>query len=151
MRQHYTILFHTFVLMNLFNQVSSRKLGWSEYNLVSEFFRNRWFLFVLAAEAAAQWFIVEYFNNIFRTEPLSWQMHITCLSFGIGAILVNLATKKITEDKAKFHKFFVLNFNETNDASTGNAVFNFADGLTAKIQKSETQRILDSNASFTSA
>jgi hypothetical protein len=137
--------------MNLFNQLACRKLGWSEYNLVAEIFRNKWFLFVVAAEAAAQWFIVEYFNNVFRTAHLSWQMHITCVSFGIGAVLVNLATKKITEDKDKFHKYFVLNFNETNDASSGNAVFNFADGLTAKIQKSETQRIMDSNASFTSA
>lgn len=78
-------------------------------------------------------------------------MHLACFSFGLGALLVNLAAKKATEDKEKFIKYFDLNFNETNDAAQSNAVFNFTNGMTAKIQKSETQRIMDSNASFTSA
>ena len=70
MRIHYTILFNTFVLMNLFNQPTCRKLSWTEYNFFKEFFNNKWFLLILAFEFGLQWSIVEYFGFIFRTESL---------------------------------------------------------------------------------
>ena len=139
MKQHYTIIFNTFVIMNLFNQLSSRKLGWSEINIFSEFFNNKWFILVITAEGVLQWFIVEYFNGMFRTAPLDWTMHITCLSFGIGALLLNIGSKKIPEEK--FKHYFELNFNETNDGSKYNPVLSLADGLSNKVQRSETQKL----------
>jgi hypothetical protein len=51
--EHYTIIFHTFVLMNLFNQLNSRKLGWAEFNIFDSFFNNWTFLIVLVAEFVA--------------------------------------------------------------------------------------------------
>jgi magnesium-transporting ATPase (P-type) len=143
MVQHYTILFHTFVLMNLFNQIACRKIGWSEYNIVSELFNNLWFFIIVGAEFTAQWFIVEVFNLNFRTASLSWPMHITCYSFGIGAILVNLAAKKLFEDKDKYEDMFKFDFNETNEERP-NAILNMSNRLSMKVEKSETQRLLDS-------
>lgn len=49
---HYTIIFNTLIFMNLFNQISSRKLGWDEVNIFSSFFNNKWFIIVLVAEFA---------------------------------------------------------------------------------------------------
>lgn len=143
MIQHYTILFHTFVLMNLFNQIASRKIGWSDYNIVSELFNNIWFFIVVGSEFAAQWFIVEVFNLNFRTAPLTWPMHIACLSFGIGAVLVNLAAKKLFEDKDKHEDMFKFDFNETNEERP-NALLGMASHLSLKINRSETERLLES-------
>jgi magnesium-transporting ATPase (P-type) len=143
--QHYTIVFNTFVLMNLFNQVSSRKLSWSSLNIFEEFFINKWFLLVLTAEIGLQWLVVEYFNDIFRTESLDWRMHLTCFCFGLGAMLVNIASKKMPEEK--FKAYFEFNFNETNDSSNYNKFLNYADGLSNKansIKRSQTERMLDS-------
>ncbi len=98
MRIHFTIMFHTFVLMNLFNQIASRKLGWSEIRLHRSLFNNKWFLFVLAAEFGIEWCIVEYFGTIFRTHSLEWPMHTACFSFGIGSLLVNILEKIATKD-----------------------------------------------------
>jgi Ca2+ transporting ATPase len=72
MKQHYTIIFHTFVMMNLFNQINCRKLSVTDLNIFKRFFNNFYFLIVLAGEFAAQWFIVEWGGLIFRTAPLTW-------------------------------------------------------------------------------
>ena len=74
-------------------------------------------------------------------------MHITCVSFGIGAILVNIAAKKIFEDKEKFYPIFDFNFNESNDDTQYNPVFALATGFTSKLERSETQRLLDDSTS----
>lgn len=51
-QQHYTMLFHTFVLMNLFNQICARKLDMEDKNIFANFFNNFWFLVVLGGEFA---------------------------------------------------------------------------------------------------
>jgi hypothetical protein len=71
MKQHYTIVFHTFVLMNLFNQINCRKLSVTDLNVFKRFFNNLYFLIVLAGEFAAQWFIIEWGDLIFST-ALTW-------------------------------------------------------------------------------
>lgn len=148
MKMHFTIMFHTFVLMNLFNQIASRKLGWAEIRFHRSLFNNKWFLFVIAAEFGLQWCIVEYFGGIFRTHPLEWTMHIACFSFGIGALLVNIGAKLAMKNKEEsLEKHFDFNFNENNDASQYNKVLNLAGGLSSGYQRSETMKLLDSDSS----
>jgi len=50
---HYTFLFNTFMMMQLFNQINSRKLGAKEFNIFERFFNNFLFLLVLGGEVAA--------------------------------------------------------------------------------------------------
>jgi len=69
---HYTMIFNTFILMNLFNQIASRKIGWNEINIFASFFNNFTFLIVLGGEFAAQYFIVQLGGPIFRTVSLTW-------------------------------------------------------------------------------
>lgn len=147
--EHFTILFHTFVLMNLFNQFACRKLSWGELNIFSEIFNNLWFLIIVTAEFVLQFCYVQYFNFLFNTEPLTWQMHLACYSFGVGALLFNLASKKIFEDKEKYFKYFEIDFNEANEKRS-NPILNITDGLTSKMQpqKSGVERLLDSVSSI---
>ena len=139
MRMHFTIMFHTFVLMNLFNQIACRKIGWSDIRYHRSLFNNKWFILVVLAEFGLQWSIVEYFGAIFRTHSLTWPMHIACLSFGIGALLFNIIGKvAMAKYEERLKPMFDFKFNESNDASQYNKVIKFADGLITGFKKSET-------------
>ncbi len=50
---HYTFLMNTFILMTLFNQVNSRKLGHKEFNIFQGFFNNFLFIFTILGEFVA--------------------------------------------------------------------------------------------------
>jgi len=52
------------MMMQLFNQINSRKLGIRDFNIFERFFNNWMFIIVLAAEFAAQWFIVDLASHI---------------------------------------------------------------------------------------
>lgn len=45
--EHYTLIFNTFVLMQVFNEINARKLGDKEYNVFHGFFNNILFLFII--------------------------------------------------------------------------------------------------------
>jgi magnesium-transporting ATPase (P-type) len=45
-KQHFTIMFNTFVLMNLVNMIACRKIGWSDTLVFRIFFNNKYFFFV---------------------------------------------------------------------------------------------------------
>jgi hypothetical protein len=70
-------------------------------------------------------------------------MHITCYSFGVGSILVGLALKKIPE--AHLDKLTKIPFKEDGGDDT-DALSQFTSRMNGGgLQKSETQRLLDSN------
>jgi len=45
--RHYTLIFNTFVFMQVFNEINSRKLGAYEYNVFKGFFNNALFISVI--------------------------------------------------------------------------------------------------------
>jgi len=96
---------------------------------------------VLALEFAAQYLIVEFGGPIFRTAPLEWDQHLACFCFGVGALLVSLGLKSLPrEHETKFD----FAFNESGQAPEGSALARLA-AISNQVQKSETQRLLDSN------
>ena len=44
---HYTFLFNTFVFLQVFNEINSRKLGERDFNVFAGFFNNWLFLVIL--------------------------------------------------------------------------------------------------------
>ena len=80
---HYTIIFHTFVMMQVFNEINSRKLGAYDYNVFAGFFNNWLFLFITFFTIGVQVFLVQYGGVIVRCTPLSLTEHLICV--GIGA------------------------------------------------------------------
>ena len=139
MRQHYTILFNTFVMMTLGYQITCRKLGWSEMNLLSHLFSrdNKWFLIVLSGELAIQALIVEFplFNEIFATEHLQWSMHFTCWTFGLGAIAVNLIAKKVFDNEEHYSKFFKIGMEEDPANQRKKMLFKLQDDMKNRFAK----------------
>jgi len=94
---HYTFLFHTLVLMNLFNMFNCRKLGSEgsrDLNIFEHIYRNWWFLAVFFLELNVQYAMVGgYISPIVRCSPLSAGMHITSVCLGLGSIAVGTLTK----------------------------------------------------------
>jgi len=54
---HYTFLFNTFVMMQLFNSFNCRKLGLKEFNIFSRIHNNLLFIVIVAGEFIIQWII----------------------------------------------------------------------------------------------
>lgn len=61
----YTILFNTFVYMQIFNFINSRKIGERDYNVFLRFFNNWLFIFVVAIILVAQFAIVQLGGRMF--------------------------------------------------------------------------------------
>lgn len=96
--QHYTLLFQTFMMMNLFNMINCRKLpseDQPEWNIFSRIWDNWWFLIVFLAELNGQYLMSGYnwTGVIFGTTPLTLAMQITALLFGLGSLLVAVIAK----------------------------------------------------------
>lgn len=52
--KHYCIFFHTFVLLQVFNEINARKLKESEINVFKNFFNNPLFIVILILTLSIQ-------------------------------------------------------------------------------------------------
>jgi len=95
--QHYTILFHVFVCMTLFNQVAARKLE-NEMNIFAGIFNNIYFLIIVGIEALMQFAFVQFLGKAVGCydNGLTVYQHGLCLVFGLGCwlwqVVVNLVS-----------------------------------------------------------
>jgi Ca2+ transporting ATPase len=95
---HYTFLLNTFILMTIFNQINSRKLGHKEFNIFSGFFNNFLFIFTIIGELAIQVVLVTFGGMIFRSTTLPFMMNITSLICAIGTWAVAALVKFVSEE-----------------------------------------------------
>lgn len=68
----YTVIFHSFVLMQVFNEINSRKLGSKEFNVFDKFFNNYLFQVVIIITIIIQVVLVEANLTALRTTSLPW-------------------------------------------------------------------------------
>jgi len=82
--QHYTLLFHAFVMMTLFNQVAARKLK-AEMNLFEGVFNNWIFVLLVFIETFMQIILVQFGGSAFGCVPggLTGAQHGWCILFGV--------------------------------------------------------------------
>ena len=83
---HYTMIFHTFVVMTLFNQFNARKIH-NERNAFFGIMDNAWFVGIWIAEFGLQALIVEFAGLAMQTAPLPASLWMWSLAFGSGVIL----------------------------------------------------------------
>jgi len=125
---HSTLLFHTFVIMNIFNMFNCRMLGvandedlsesvvelgeappktlnLAEFNVFARIFSNWWFLIILFCELNIQILMVGYpgLGYVFQSTPITFGMHMTALCLGIGSLIIAAIVKKTP---AKWLKMF---------------------------------------------
>lgn len=91
----YTIIFHSFVFMQIFNEINSRKLGAHEFNVFKGFFNNGLFLFIIISTLLVQTALVQYGGAAVRTVPLTLDQHLICLGIGMFSLINGVITKAL--------------------------------------------------------
>ncbi|VDM92814.1 unnamed protein product [Litomosoides sigmodontis] len=84
--EHFTIVFNTFVMMTLFNEINARKIH-GERNIFSGLFSNPIYYIIWITTMIAQIFIVQFGGRWFSTAALNLEQWLWCLAFGVGALL----------------------------------------------------------------
>ncbi|XP_055437665.1 plasma membrane calcium-transporting ATPase 4 isoform X5 [Bubalus kerabau] len=119
--QHYTIIFNTFVLMQLFNEINSRKIH-GERNVFSGIFRNLIFCSVVLGTFISQIIIVEFGGKPFSCTKLTLSQWFWCLFIGIGELLWGQVISTIPTQSLKFLK-------EAGHGTTKEEITKDAEGL----------------------
>ena len=92
-----TFIFNAFVMMQVFNEINSRKCN-GEWNVFEHFFDNWIFSAILVGTVAMQVLMVEVLGFFAETTPLSWQLWLQCFLFGFVALPLNLLINAIPVD-----------------------------------------------------
>ncbi|XP_051950146.1 plasma membrane calcium-transporting ATPase 3-like isoform X2 [Xyrauchen texanus] len=84
--EHYTIIFNTFVLMQLFNEINARKIH-GERNVFDGIFSNPIFCSIVLGTFAIQVVIIQFGGKPFSCSPLNAEQWLWCLFVGMGELL----------------------------------------------------------------
>uniref|UniRef100_A0A672NQM8 Calcium-transporting ATPase n=1 Tax=Sinocyclocheilus grahami TaxID=75366 RepID=A0A672NQM8_SINGR len=84
--EHYTIIFNTFVLMQLFNEINARKIH-GERNVFDGIFGNPIFCSIVLGTFGVQIVIVQFGGKPFSCAPLNVEQWLWCLFVGVGELL----------------------------------------------------------------
>lgn len=100
---HYTIIFNTFVLCQLFNELNARSIG-DKWDVLSGVTTNPIFIGVIIFTALMQLFIVEVGGDFTKTAPLTLMEWLRTLGLALITIPVGVLMRFIpfAEDPAAF-------------------------------------------------
>lgn len=97
----YTVVFQTFVMLQLFNEVSSRKVC-DELNIFDGLFNNPLFVGIMVLTFVVQYLLVEGGGTFVSVMPLSAAEHGVCIILGAVGLavvyLIKLLPKEIIAD-----------------------------------------------------
>ncbi|XP_071624742.1 plasma membrane calcium-transporting ATPase 4 isoform X2 [Heliangelus exortis] len=101
--EHYTIVFNTFVMMQLFNEINARKIH-GERNVFESIYRNPIFCTVVLGTFAAQIIIVEFGGKPFSCSGLTLSQWFWCVFIGVGELLWGQLICTVPTSQLKFLK-----------------------------------------------
>ncbi|XP_025021251.1 plasma membrane calcium-transporting ATPase 3 isoform X4 [Python bivittatus] len=84
--EHYTIIFNTFVMMQLFNEINARKIH-GERNVFDGIFGNPIFCTIVLGTFGIQILIVQFGGKPFSCSPLNAEQWLWCLFVGFGELV----------------------------------------------------------------
>lgn len=91
--KHFTLFFHCFVMLQIFNEINCRKVSLSQVNVFSNFFNNWMFQFILVTTFLVQICIVQFGGKYVRCSKLSLNEHLICLAVGVSALVVGVVVR----------------------------------------------------------
>ncbi|XP_069500010.1 plasma membrane calcium-transporting ATPase 2 isoform X7 [Ambystoma mexicanum] len=101
--EHYTIIFNTFVLMQLFNEINARKIH-GERNVFDGIFKNPIFCSIVVGTFGVQIIIVQFGGKPFSCSPLQLDQWMWCIFLGIGELVWGQVIATIPTSRLKFLK-----------------------------------------------
>jgi Ca2+-transporting ATPase len=102
-----TIVFHTFVLMNIFNSINCRTISSNDMNVFRTLCNNPIFVLIFSIELGLQSYMIyaakfDLGTAILGTAVLTKNQLITCWSLGAFTIVINAISKLIPIEKFSF-------------------------------------------------
>jgi len=94
---HFTIVFHCFVFMQIFNEINCRKLRKNEFNVFSGICSNWIFISIEVLTVIAQVLIVQYGGSYVECSTLTLDQHLICVGLGSFTLVVSMIIKCIPE------------------------------------------------------
>ncbi|XP_041111148.1 plasma membrane calcium-transporting ATPase 1-like isoform X2 [Polyodon spathula] len=101
--EHYTIVFNTFVMMQLFNEINARKIH-GERNVFEGIFNNLIFCSIVFGTFVIQIIIVQFGGKPFSCVGLGIEHWLWCVFLGIGALIWGQVISSIPTSRLKFLK-----------------------------------------------
>ncbi|XP_039998009.1 plasma membrane calcium-transporting ATPase 1a isoform X1 [Xiphias gladius] len=101
--EHYTIVFNTFVMMQLFNEINARKIH-GERNVFDGIFNNPIFCSIVFGTFIIQIVIVQFGGKPFSCVALSIDQWLWCTFLGFGSLLWGQVISSIPTSRLKFLK-----------------------------------------------
>uniref|UniRef100_A0A8C1JSU6 Calcium-transporting ATPase n=1 Tax=Cyprinus carpio TaxID=7962 RepID=A0A8C1JSU6_CYPCA len=99
--EHYTIVFNTFVMMQLFNEINARKIH-GERNVFDGIFNNMIFCSIVFGTFVIQILIVQFGGKPFSCVGLSVEQWLWCVFLGFGSLLWGQLITTIPTSRLKF-------------------------------------------------
>lgn len=128
----YTMLFQTFVFMQVFNEINSRKLGEKEFNVFAGFFNNWLFLVITIVTVVVQIALVQYGGFPVRCVPLTGTQHGICIGIGAMSMIVGVLIKFIP---SRLFRFMKSSHKDTEQAIKSGPVNSLRKSLTLSMRK----------------
>ncbi|XP_061898987.1 plasma membrane calcium-transporting ATPase 1-like isoform X1 [Entelurus aequoreus] len=101
--EHYTVVFNTFVLMQLFNELNARKIH-GERNVFQGVFKNPIFCSIVLGTFLIQVLIVQFGGKPFSCVSLSVEQWLWCVLLGFGSLLWGQLVSSVPTSWLKFLK-----------------------------------------------
>ncbi|KAM6306849.1 plasma membrane calcium-transporting ATPase 1 isoform 13-T13 [Podargus strigoides] len=101
--EHYTIVFNTFVMMQLFNEINARKIH-GERNVFEGIFNNAIFCSIVLGTFVVQIIIVQFGGKPFSCSELSIEQWLWSVFLGMGTLLWGQLISTIPTSRLKFLK-----------------------------------------------
>uniref|UniRef100_A0A3Q1H5M3 ATPase plasma membrane Ca2+ transporting 2 n=1 Tax=Acanthochromis polyacanthus TaxID=80966 RepID=A0A3Q1H5M3_9TELE len=99
--EHYTIIFNTFVMMQLFNEINARKIH-GERNVFDGIFRNPIFCSIVFGTFAVQIVIVQFGGKPFSCQPLDLEKWMWCVFLGLGELVWGQVIATVPNSRLRF-------------------------------------------------
>ncbi|KAK0399648.1 hypothetical protein QR680_003144 [Steinernema hermaphroditum] len=102
--QHFTIVFNTFVMMTLFNEINARKIH-GERNVFQGIFSNPIYYIIWLGTMVAQVLIVQFGGRWFSTARLNLEQWLWCIAMGVsvllwGQVVTSIPTRGLPQNMA---------------------------------------------------
>ena len=99
--EHFTVIFNTFVLFQIFNEVNARKIH-GERNVFDGIWRNWIFLVIMLGQVTVQIILVQFGDIVFSTSGLTLDLWLWCIFLGstellIGQLLTLIPVSKLPD------------------------------------------------------
>ncbi|XP_033744919.1 plasma membrane calcium-transporting ATPase 2-like isoform X2 [Pecten maximus] len=102
--QHFTLIFNTFVMMTLCNEINARKIH-GQRNIIEGLRRNPVFIGIWIGTFVSQIIITQFGGYAFKTKGLSIDQWLWCVFLGVGVLLWGQIITTVPTHKLPKHLF----------------------------------------------